>query len=325
MRVYRDEDADPGLIRARRVAIVGYGNQGRAQALNLRDSGVAVTVGLPEGSASRTRAAADGFDVATAGEAVAGADVAVMLAADEDHGRIYADEVEPNLSPGAALGFGHGLSIRFGLIVPRADLDVFLVAPKGPGTALRSEYERGSGLVALFAIAQDASGEAQPLALSYAAAIGSGRVGILPTSFAEESEADLFNEQAVLWGAIPELIHAGFETLVDAGFAPEIAYFECLTEVKLIADLIYARGIAGMREAISNTAEFGALKGGPRIVTADTRTEMRRILREVRSGAFVKDLIEEARKDYPKLKASRAAAAAHPIEAVRERLEKLAK
>jgi ketol-acid reductoisomerase len=325
MQVYRDEDADLGLIRGRSVAIVGYGNQGRAQALNLRDSGVTVSIGLPKASGSRPRAAADGFEVATAGEAAAGADIVVMLAADEDHGRIYSDEVEPNLRPGAALGFGHGLSIRFGLIAPRADLDVFLVAPKGPGTALRSEYERGSGLIALFAVAQDSSGGAQQLALSYAAAIGSGRVGILPTSFAEESEADLFNEQAVLWGAIPELIHAGFETLVDAGFAPEIAYFECLTEVKLIADLIYARGIAGMREAISNTAEFGALKGGPRIVTADTRTEMRRILREVRSGVFVHDLIEEARQGYPKLRASRAAAAAHPIEAVRERLEKLAK
>jgi ketol-acid reductoisomerase len=325
MQVYRDEDADLGLIRGRSVAIVGYGNQGRAQALNLRDSNVAVTIGLPEASVSRARAAADGFEVATAGQAASGADVVVMLAADEDHGRIYSDEVEPNLRPGGALGFSHGLSIRFGLIAPRADLDVFLVAPKGPGTALRSEYERGSGLIALFAVAQDSSGGAQQLALSYAAAIGSGRVGILPTSFAEESEADLFNEQAVLWGAIPELIHAGFETLIDAGFAPEIAYFECLTEVKLIADLIYARGIAGMREAISNTAEFGALKGGPRIVNADTRTEMRRILREVRSGAFVKDLIEEARQGYPKLRASRAAAAAHPIEAVRERLEKLAK
>src|SRR3954468_18064306 len=325
MRVYRDEDADLALIRGRRVAIVGYGNQGRAQALNLRDSGVAVTVGLPEASASRARAAADGFEVATAGEAAAGADVVVMLAADEDHGRIYSDQVVPNLREGAALGFGHGLSIRFGLIAPRADLDVFLVAPKGPGTALRSEYEQGRGLIALFAVSQDASGGAEALALSYAAAIGSGRVGILPTSFAEESEAALFNEQAVLWGAIPELIHAGFETLVDAGFAPEIAYFECLTEVKLIADLIYERGIAGMREAISNTAEFGALKGGARIVDADARTEMRRILREVKSGAFVHDLLDDARAGYPKLKASRARAAAHPIEAVGDRLRKLAK
>ncbi|HEX5182321.1 MAG TPA: ketol-acid reductoisomerase [Allosphingosinicella sp.] len=325
MQVFRDEDADPGLIRARKVAMIGYGNQGRAQALNLRDSGVAVTVALAEGSARRAGAADEGFETVTAAEACRSAEVAVMLAADEDHGRVYAEEVAPNLPKGAALVFGHGLSIRFGLIVPRPDLDVVLVAPKGPGTALRSDYLAGSGLISLFAVAQDATGGARALALSYAAAIGSGRVGILPTSFAEEAEADLFNEQAVLWGAIPELIHAGYETLVDAGFSPEIAYFECLTEVKLIADLIYERGIAGMREAISNTAEFGALKGGDRIVNADTRTEMRRILREVRSGAFVRDLIDDARAGYPKLRASRARAAAHPIEEVGTRLRALAK
>ena len=320
MRVYFDADADPGIIRARPVAIVGYGNQGRAQALNLRDSGVAVTVALPPLSASRERAAADGFDVMTAAEASARAGLVVMLAADEDHGRIYAEEVAPNLRTGAALGFAHGLSIRFGLVAPREDLDVFLVAPKGPGTALRRGFEQGSGLISLFAVAQDSTGGAEALALSYAAAIGSGRVGILPTSFAEECEADLFNEQAVLWGAIPELIHAGFETLVEAGFSPEIAYFECLTEVKLIADLIYERGIAGMREAISNTAEFGALKGGARIVTADTRTEMRRILREVRSGSFVRELLADAEAGYPRLTASRAEAASHPIEKVRRKI-----
>jgi len=323
MRVYFDADADLALIRGKRVAIVGYGNQGRAQALNLRDSGVAVTVALPPESASRERASADGFDVMTAAEAAAGADLAVMLAADEDHGRIHAEEIAPNLRQGAALSFAHGLSIRFGLVEPRPDLDVFLVAPKGPGTALRRDFEQGSGLISLFAVAQDASGTAEALALSYAAAIGSGRVGILPTSFAEECEADLFNEQAVLWGAIPELIHAGFETLVEAGFAPEIAYFECLTEVKLIADLIYERGIAGMRQAISNTAEFGALKGGSRIVTADTRTEMRRILREVRSGSFAREMIADAEAGSPRLKASRAAAAAHPIEDVRRRIAAL--
>ncbi len=323
MKVYRDADADLSLIRGRRVAIVGYGNQGRAQALNLKDSGVAVTVALPAGSRRREAAAAEGFALMTAAEAAAQADVVILLAADEDHGRIYAEEIAPHLREGAALGFAHGLSIRFGLIKPRADLDVFLVAPKGPGTALRADYQRGSGLIALFAVAQDASGGAEALALSYAAAIGSGRVGILPTSFAEECEADLFNEQAVLWGAIPELIHAGFETLVEAGFSPEIAYFECLTEVKLLADLIYERGIAGMRKAISNTAEFGALKGGTRIVTADTRTEMRRILREVRSGAFVADLLADAEAGYPRLRASRAQAAAHPIEAVRASLERL--
>ncbi|MBV8685878.1 MAG: ketol-acid reductoisomerase [Alphaproteobacteria bacterium] len=325
MRVYRDEDSDPGLIRGRRVAVIGYGNQGRAQALNLRDSGVGLVVALPEGSASRARAAADGFDVMTAAEAAPEAKVAVLLAADEDQGRIYAEALAPRLPEGAALVFAHGLNIRFGLIAPRPDLDVLLVAPKGPGTALRREYEEGRGLVSLFAVHQDSSGGAEALALSYAAAIGSGRAGILPTSFAEECEADLFNEQAVLWGAIPELIHAGFETLVDAGFSPEIAYFECVTEVKLIADLIYERGIAGMQRAISNTAEFGALKGATRIVGADTRTEMRRILREVRSGAFVQDLLEDAREGYPRLRAGRAKASAHPLETVREAIEKLAK
>ena len=324
MHVYRDEDADLALIRGRRVAIIGYGNQGRAQALNLRDSGVDVTIGLPEGSASRARSEADGFDVMTAAQASEKADVAVMLAADELHAAIYAREVAPSLREGAALGFAHGLSILFALIEPRRDLDVFLVAPKGPGTALRREYEQGRGLIALFAVHQDPSGSAKATALSYAPAIGSGRTGILETSFAEECEADLFNEQAVLWGAIPELIHAGFETLVDAGFSPEIAYFECLTEVKLIADLIYERGISGMREAISNTAEFGALKGGTRIVTADTRTEMRRILREVRGGGFVRELIADAEAGYPRLRSSRAQAAAHPIEAVAERLGALA-
>jgi ketol-acid reductoisomerase len=324
MHVYRDEDADLALIRGRRAAVLGYGNQGRAQALNLRDSGVAVTIGLAEGSASRARAEDDGFGVMTAAQAAAQSDLVVMLAADELHARIYAEEVAPNLGQGAALVFAHGLSIRFALIEPREDLDVILVAPKGPGTALRREYEQGRGLIALFAVHQDSSGTAKATALSYASAIGSGRAGILETSFAEECEADLFNEQAVLWGAIPELIHAGFETLVDAGFSPEIAYFECLTEVKLIADLIYERGIAGMREAISNTAEFGALKGGSRIVTADTRTEMRRILREVRGGGFVKELIADAEAGYPRLKASRRQSAVHPIEAVAERLRALA-
>jgi ketol-acid reductoisomerase len=323
VRVYRDQDADPALIRGKRVLIVGYGNQGRAQALNLRDSGVAVVVGLPAASASRVVAVEDGFDVKTAKEAACGADLAVMLAADEDQARIWRDEIAPNLPEGAGLSFAHGLNIHFKLIEPRADLDVFLVAPKGPGTALRADFLNGSGLISLFAVAQDASGSAEALALSYACAIGSGRVGILKTSFAEECEADLFNEQAVLWGAIPELIHAGFETLVEAGFSPEIAYFECLTEVKLLADLIYERGIAGMREAISNTAEFGALKGGSRIVTADTRTEMRRVLREVRNGSFVKELLADGENGYPRLKASRAAAAAHPIEEVRARLKAL--
>jgi ketol-acid reductoisomerase len=324
MRVYLDADADPALIRSRKVAVIGYGNQGRAQALNLRDSGVAVTVALPGESASRAHAATDGFDVMTAAAACAGADVAVMLAADEDQGEIYRDAVAPALPEGSALIFAHGLNIRFGLIEPRLDLDVLLVAPKGPGTALRSEYEEGGGLISLFAVHRDATGSGEALALSYAGALGSGRAGILPTSFAEECEADLFNEAAVVWGAIPELIHAGFETLVEAGFSPEVAYFECLTEVKLIADLIYERGIAGMREAISHTAEFGAQAGGRRIVTEETRAEMRRILSEVKNGSLAKALIADAKAGYPRLRLSRAEAKAHPIEAVGLRLRGLA-
>ena len=323
MDVFFDADADLALIRARRVAVIGYGNQGRAQARNLRDSGVDVTIGLREGSPRRGRAAEDGFEVRTPAAAAAASDLVVLLAPDEDQGTIYRETLAPHLPAGAAIVFAHGLAIRFGLIVPRADIDILLVAPKGPGTALRSEYEQGKGLIALFAVGQDASGGARELALSYGSALGSGRAGMLPTSFAEECEADLFNEQAVLWGAIPELIQAGFETLVEAGFSPEVAYFECLTEVKLISDLIYERGIAGMREAISNTAEFGALEGGTRIVTADTRTEMRRILRDVRSGRFVESLLRDARAGYPRLQASRAKAAAHPIEAVRARLTDL--
>ena len=323
MDIFFDKDADLDLVRRRRVAVIGYGNQGRAQALNLRDSGVDVTVALPETSKRRGQADEDGFATSTTAEAAQRADLLVLLAADEDHARIYSEEIEPSICDGGAIVFAHGLSVRFDLIRPRPDLDILLVAPKGPGTALRSEYEAGSGLIALFAVAQDASGNARDLALSYATALGSGRVGILPTTFAEESEADLFNEQAVLWGAIPELIQAGFETLVEAGFSPEVAYLECLTEVKLIADLIYARGIAGMREAISSTAEFGAVEGGTRIVTPETRAEMRKILAEVRSGTFVKKLIDDAATGYPRLKASRSESGAHPIEAVGQRLRKL--
>ncbi len=322
-RVYSDTDSDAGLIRARRVAVLGYGNQGRAQALNLRDSQVSeLRVALRHG-ASADRARSEGFQVVSAAVAASWADLMVILAPDEDQGRIYAEDIATNLRPGGALIFAHGLNIHFKLIEPRPDFDVMLVAPKGPGTALRREYEQGRGLISLFAVHQDSTGSAEGLALGYASAIGSGRIGILPTSFAEECEADLFNEQAVLWGAIPELILAGYETLTEAGFSPEIAYFECLTEVKLIADLIAERGIAGMREAISNTAEFGALKGGTRIVTSDTRTEMRRILREVRSGSFVKELIADAAAGYPRLRASRAAASSHEIEAVGDRLRRL--
>ena len=324
MKAYFDQDTDPSLIQSRCVAILGYGNQGRPQALNLRDSGVErVIIAARAGSSSAKRAAADGFEVLAPAEAARAADLLVMLIPDEEQPALYAEAIEPNLPRGAALVFAHGLAIRFGLIAPRPDLDVLLVAPKGPGTALRSEYEAGRGLVSLFAVHQDASGRAEALALSYAAALGSGRAGILPTSFAEECEADLFNEQAVIWGAIPELILAGYQTLTDAGFSPEVAYFECLTEVKLIADLIQARGIAGMREAISTTAEFGAAVGGRRIVDDRVREEMRVILKEVQAGTFTDALMKDAATGYPRLTASRRAAAAHPIEETGRRLRAL--
>ncbi len=324
MQTYFDRDADPSLIRNRKVAVLGYGNQGRAQALNLRDSGVAsLRIALRQGAPSAERAREDGFEMMSPEEAAAWADLVVMLIPDEAHAAAYSEALAPRLREGAALVFAHGLSIHFKLIDPRPDLDLILVSPKGPGTALRRNFEEGSGLISLFAVAQDATGAAEALALSYGAAIGSGRVGMLPTSFGEECEADLFNEQAVLWGAIPELILAGYETLTEAGFSPEIAYLECLTEVKLIADLIHARGIAGMREAISNTAEFGAMKGGTRIVDDKVRTEMRRILREVRSGSFVRELVADAEAGYPRLDKARARAAAHPIEAVARRLRAL--
>ncbi len=324
MKVFRDDDIDLALIRGRRVAIVGYGNQGCAQALNLRDSGVAeLRVALAEGSKSRERVAADGLVAAEVAEAAAWADVMMILAPDESQADIYRESIAPHLREGAALGFSHGLAIRFGLIEPRADLDIFLVAPKGPGTALRQLYTEGRGMVALFAVHQDSTGDAEALALSYAGAIGSGRAGILASSFAEECEADLFNEQAVLWGAIPELIQAGFDTLVEAGFSPEVAYFECLTEVKLLADLIYERGIAGMREAISTTARFGAMEGGPRIVTDETRAEMRRILAEVREGKFTRKFVAEASRGHARMEAWTEAAKAHPIERARAEVKKL--
>jgi ketol-acid reductoisomerase len=281
-----------------------------------------VVVGLRGDSGSAPEAEAAGLTIALVEEAVASADVAMMLAPDQIHAALYR-EIEPHLRQGAALGFSHGLSVRFGLVEPRADLDVFLIAPKGPGTALRSLYREGKGMIALWAIAQDSTSHARDIALAYGRAIGCARAGLIGSSFAEEAEADLFNEQAVVWGGVPELLIAGFETLVAGGISPEVAVLECVGELKLIAELIDERGIAGMREAISNTAEFGALKGGDRIVNADTRTEMRRILREVRSGAFVRDLLDDAKGGYPKLKASRANAATHPIEAVGARLRAL--
>ena len=322
MDILRDADIDPSPLAGKRVAIVGFGNQGRAQALNLHDSGVEVVVGLRGGSSSSTEAQGHGLQVALVEEAVGSADVVMLLAPDEILGSLYR-EIELHIREGGALGFSHGLAIHFKLIAPRGDLDVFMVAPKGPGTALRSLYRAGQGMIGLWAVAQDRSGKARELALAYGRAIGCGRAGLIASSFAEECEADLFNESAVVWGAVPEILIAGFDTLVTGGVSPQVAYMECVGELKLIADLIDERGIAGMREAISNTAEFGALEGGTRIVTEETRAEMRRILAEVRSGAFTAKLLEDARAGYPRLKASRAEAASHPIEEIGRKLRNL--
>jgi ketol-acid reductoisomerase len=304
MDLLRDADIDPSPLAGKRVAILGYGNQGRAQALNLKDSGVDVVVGLRGGSGSANEVESAGLSIALVADAVASADVVMMLAPDEIHGALYR-EIEPRLREGAALGFSHGLSVRFGFVTPRADLDVFLVAPKGPGTALRSLYVQGKGMVALWAVEQDATGHARDIALAYGQAIGCARAGLIASSFAEEAEADLFNEQAVVWGGVPELLIAGFDTLVEAGFSPEIALLECVGELKLIAGLIDERGIAGMREAISNTAELGAFVGGRRIVDESVRERMRAVLREVREGRFAEELREEEASGYARLERAR--------------------
>lgn len=304
MELLLDPDIDPAPLQGKRVAILGYGNQGRAQALNLKDSGIDVVVGLRGGSGSKYEAEASGLATALLEQAVGSADVVMMLSPDETHAALYR-EIEPSLQKGAALGFSHGLSIRFGFVEPRADLDVFLIAPKGPGTALRTLYTRGKGMIAVWAVSQDATGEAQGIALAYGRAIGSGRAGLIASSFAEEAEADLFNEQAVVWGAVPELLSAGFEILVAEGVSPELAYLECVGELKLIAELIEARGIAGMREAISNTAELGALLGGRRIIDEGVRKRMAEVLAEVRAGRFAAELSREEAQGYPRLEEAR--------------------
>jgi ketol-acid reductoisomerase len=305
MELLRDAEIDPVPLEGKRVAILGYGNQGRAQALNLKDSGIDVVVGLRGASGSRFEAEAAGLTTALLEDAVTSADVVMLLSPDETHAGLYR-EIEPHLREGAALGFSHGLSVRFAFVQPRADLDVFLVAPKGPGTALRSLYREGKGMLAAWAVAQDASGKAREIALAYGRAIGCGRAGLIATSFAEEAEADLFNEQAVVWGAVPELLIAGFETLVAGGVSPELAYLECVGELKLIAGLIEERGIAGMREAISNTAELGALLGGRRIIDETVRARMVEVLAEVRAGRFAEELSREEAKGYPRLERARA-------------------
>ena len=319
MKLLRDADIDPAPLVGKRVAILGYGNQGRAQALNLHDSGVDIVVGLRPGSGSRIEVESAGFATASIETAVTSADIVMMLAPDEIHAALYR-EIEPHLRQGAALGFSHGLSVRFGLVEPRADLDIFLLAPKGPGTALRSLYEQGKGMIAVWAVAQDATGQAREIALAYGRAIGCGRAGLIASSFAEEAEADLFNEQAVVWGAVPELLIAGFETLVEGGVSPELAFLECVGELKLIAELIEARGIAGMREAISNTAELGALLGGRRIVDEGVRRRMAEVLEEVRAGRFAEELKQEEASGYARLGRARADNRATLLEQTRRRL-----
>jgi ketol-acid reductoisomerase len=321
MRVYYDRDADVNLIKSKKVAIVGYGSQGHAHALNLKDSGVKeLAVALRSGSGAVAKAEGAGLKVLSPTEAAKWADVIMVLTPDEGQGDLYKDHLAANMRPGTALAFAHGLNIHFNLIEPRADIDVFMIAPKGPGHTVRSEYQRGGGVPCLVAVAQDPSGNALDIALSYASAVGGGRAGIIETTFQEECETDLFGEQAVLCGGVVGLIKAGFETLVEAGYAPEMAYFECLHEVKLIVDLIYEGGIANMNYSISNTAEYGEYVTGPRIVTAETKAEMKRVLSDIQLGRFTRDWMLENKVGQTNFKAMRRATATHQIEEVGTRL-----
>jgi ketol-acid reductoisomerase len=321
MRVYYDRDADVNLIKGKKVVIVGYGSQGHAHAMNLKDSGVKeVAVALRKGSATAAKAEGAGFKVMTPVEAAKWADVVMVLTPDELQSDLYANDLAPNMKNGAALAFAHGLNVHFKLIEPRADLDVFMIAPKGPGHTVRSEFQKGGGVPCLVAVAQNPSGNALEIALSYASAIGGGRSGVIETNFREECETDLFGEQAVLCGGLVELIKAGYETLTEAGYAPEMAYFECLHEVKLIVDLIYEGGIANMNYSISNTAEYGEYTRGPRVVTPETKAEMKRILDDIQSGRFARDWMLENKVGQTSFKAMRARSASHPIEEVGGRL-----
>jgi len=321
MRVYYDRDADINLIKSKKVAIVGYGSQGHAHALNLKDSGVKdIVIALRKGSASVKKAEQAGLKVMEVADAAKWSDVIMMLTPDELQADIYKEHLEPNMKKGAALLFAHGLNVHFNLIEPRDDLDVGMVAPKGPGHTVRSEYQRGGGVPCLIAIAQDKSGNAHDLFLSYASAIGGGRAGVIETTFKEEVETDLFGEQAVLCGGLVEMIRAGFETLVEAGYAPEMAYFECLHEVKLIVDLIYEGGIANMNYSISNTAEYGEYKTGPRIITPETKAEMKRVLEDIQTGRFVRDWMLECKAGQPNFKATRRLNDAHQIEEIGSKL-----
>jgi ketol-acid reductoisomerase len=321
MRVYYDRDADLNLIKGKKIAIIGYGSQGHAHALNLRDSGVKeVVVALRKTSQGVKKAEGEKLKVMEVAEAAKWADVMMMLTPDELQAGIYSDHLHGNMKQGAALMFAHGLNVHFNLIEPRADLDVMMIAPKGPGHTVRAEYERGAGVPVLMAIHRDVSGNAHDLTLSYGAAIGGGRAGIIETTFREECETDLFGEQTVLCGGVVELMKAGYDTLVEAGYAPEMAYFECIHEMKLIVDLIYEGGIANMNYSVSNTAEYGEYVSGPRVINAETRAEMKRILADIQSGRFAKDWMLENRVNQTSFKAMRAKLAEHPAEQVGEKL-----
>lgn len=323
MNIYYDKDADLSLIKARKVAILGYGSQGHAHANNLQDSGVEVRVGLRAGSGSIAKAEKAGIKVSPVADAVAWADVIMVLAPDENQAQLYREQIEPKIKNGATLAFAHGFNIHFRQIEPRADLDVIMIAPKGPGHLVRSTYKQGGGVPSLIAVHQNPSGRARELALSYACANGAGRAGIIETNFREETETDLFGEQTVLCGGLTALIQAGFETLVEAGYSPEMAYFECLHETKLIVDLIYEGGIANMRYSISNTAEYGDFTRGPRVIGEASKKAMREILAEIQSGQFAKEFILENQAGTPVMKALRRTSREHQIEQVGERLRSM--
>ena len=323
MKVYYDKDANLRLIKGKKVTILGYGSQGHAHALNLKDSGVKVTVGLRKDGSSWNKAKKAGFEVKEMGAAVKGADVVMMLLPDEHIASVYRNDVEPNIKKGATVGFAHGFNIHFGQVVPRADLDAVMIAPKAPGHTVRSTYAQGGGVPCLIAVHQNPSKKARDVALSYAAAIGGGKAGVIETNFREETETDLFGEQVVLCGGTTALIQAGFDVLVEAGYAPEMAYFECLHELKLIVDLIYEGGIANMRYSVSNNAEYGDITRGPRIITEETKNEMRRILKEIQTGAYAQEFLLENQTGATKLTSMRRIASEDQIEVVGSRLREM--